>query len=52
MKAAFLIRCSTKNQDLDRQTRDLTHLANLFYLIILYISFVYKKSFSLMLKQC
>ena len=30
----------------------LAHLANLFYLIILYISFVYKKSFSLMLKQC
>lgn len=28
MKAAFLIRCSTKNQDLDRQTRDLTRLAN------------------------
>ena len=27
MKAAFLIRCSTKNQDLDRQTRDLTRLA-------------------------
>ena len=27
MKAAFLIRCSTKNQDLDRQTRDLTLLA-------------------------
>lgn len=26
MKAAFLIRCSTKNQDLDRQTRDLTRL--------------------------
>ena len=28
MKAAFLIRCSTKNQDLARQTRDLTRLAN------------------------
>lgn len=28
MKAAFLIRCSTKNQDLSRQTRDLTRLAN------------------------
>lgn len=28
MKAAFLIRCSTKNQDLNRQTRDLTRLAN------------------------
>lgn len=27
MKAAFLIRCSTKNQDLSRQTRDLTRLA-------------------------
>ena len=27
MKAAFLIRCSTKNQDLNRQTRDLTRLA-------------------------
>lgn len=27
MKAAFLIRCSTKNQDLDRQTKDLTRLA-------------------------
>lgn len=27
MKAAFLIRCSTKNQDLDRETRDLTRLA-------------------------
>ena len=27
MKAAFLIRCSTKNQDLDRQTRNLTRLA-------------------------
>lgn len=27
MKAAFLIRCSTKNQDLARQTRDLTRLA-------------------------
>ena len=27
MKAALLIRCSTKNQDLDRQTRDLTRLA-------------------------
>lgn len=27
MKTAFLIRCSTKNQDLDRQTRDLTRLA-------------------------
>lgn len=27
MKAAFLIRCSTKNQDLDRLTRDLTRLA-------------------------
>lgn len=30
MKAAFLIRCSTKNQDLARQTRDLTRLANSF----------------------
>lgn len=30
MKAAFLIRCSTKNQDLDRQTRDLTRLAKSF----------------------
>lgn len=28
MKAAFLIRCSTKHQDLSRQTRDLTRLAN------------------------
>lgn len=27
MKAAFLIRCSTKNQDLNRQIRDLTRLA-------------------------
>ena len=27
MKAAFLIRCSTKNQDLSRQTRDLARLA-------------------------
>lgn len=27
MKAAFLIRCSTKNQDLSRQTKDLTRLA-------------------------
>lgn len=27
MKAAFLIRCSTKNQDLSRQTRDLVRLA-------------------------
>lgn len=27
MKAAFLIRCSTKNQDLGRQMRDLTRLA-------------------------
>lgn len=27
MKAAFLIRCSTKNQDLSRQTRDLSRLA-------------------------
>ena len=27
MKAAFLIRCSTKNQDLARQTKDLTRLA-------------------------
>lgn len=27
MKAAFLIRCSTKNQDLSRQTSDLTRLA-------------------------
>ncbi len=27
MKAVVLIRCSTKNQDLDRQTRDLTRLA-------------------------
>lgn len=27
MKAAFLIRCSTKNQELDRQTKDLTRLA-------------------------
>ena len=27
MKAAFLIRCSTKYQDLDRQVSDLTRLA-------------------------
>ena len=30
MKAAFLIRCSTKKQDYDRQVKDLTRLAKRF----------------------